>query len=194
MNKRILSIIYELCRPDSKISIGSLAEKYNVSQRTIRNDLHAVSGLLRENGLNGLQLKSGGIVCREDDFEKLLPFISDRDFYTYKLSKEERVNVAVSLLVNSAGYITLSAVADSLFVSRATVINDLESIKKYVKAANLEVLSHPNKGLRVDGLESDKRIFLMKLADIRSAGRNKDMAAEHISIQAGNRIIVKDPE
>lgn len=191
MNKRILSIIYELCGPDSKITISSLAEKYSVSQRTIRNDLHAVSGLLRENGLNELQLKSGGIVCREDDFEKLLPFLSDRDFYTYKLSKEERVNVAVSLLVNSAGYITLSAIADSLFVSRATVINDLESIKKYVKDGNLEVLSHPNKGLRVDGLESDKRVFLMKLAKIRYAGKSEDTAAEHISIQAGNRIIVQ---
>lgn len=85
--------------------------------------------------------------------------------------------MAVSLLVNSVGYITLSAIADSLFVSRATVINDLELIKKYVKAGNLEVLSHPNKGLRVDGLESDKRIFLMKLAGIRSAGKSKDMAA-----------------
>lgn len=49
--------------------------------------------------------------------------------------------MAVSLLVNSVGYITLSAIADSLFVSRATVINDLELIKKYVKAGNLEVLS-----------------------------------------------------
>lgn len=191
MNKRILSIIYELCRADSRISIGGLAEKYKVSQRTIRNDLNTVNRLLRENSLNELQLKSGGIVFREDDFEKILPFISDRDFYTYKLSKEERVKVAVSLLVNSAGYITLSAIADSLFVSRATVINDLEPIKKYVKAGNLEVLSHPNKGLRVEGLESDKRIFLMKLADIKSTGRHKDMAAEHISIQAGNRIIVQ---
>lgn len=124
MNKRILSIIYELCRADSRISIGGLAEKYKVSQRTIRNDLNTVNRLLRENSLNELQLKSGGIVCREDDFEKILPFISDRDFYTYKLSKEERVKVAVSLLVNSAGYITLSAITDSLFVSRATVIND----------------------------------------------------------------------
>lgn len=99
MNKRILSIISELCRTNSEITINSLAEKHKLSQRTIRNDLNAVSDFLRENNLDELHLKSGGIVRKGDDFEKILPFLSDRDFYTYKLSKEERVKVSVSLLV-----------------------------------------------------------------------------------------------
>lgn len=191
MNKRTLSIIYELCRLDAVVSIGSLAEKYKVSQRTIRNDLNAVSSLLRENHLAELQLKSGGIIYRADDFEKILPLVSDRDFYAYKLSKEERVKVAASLLVNSPGYITLSAIADSLFVSRATIINDLDAIKKYVRLGNLQVLSHPNKGLRVEGAESDKRMFLMKLVDLKTANGHQDMVAGHISVQAGNRIIIQ---
>ena len=185
MNKRIISIIYELCRPQAEITISRLAEKYKVSPRTVRNDLNAISSLLEENRLNGLHLKSGGVVCREDDFEKILPFLSDRDFYTYKLSKEERVRVSAALLVNSQGYMTISAVADSLFVSRATVINDLDDIKKYIKAGSLAVFSHPNKGLRVDGLESDKRMFLMKQADRR------DMAPGQVSVQAGNRIVIQ---
>lgn len=185
MNKRIISIIYELCRPQAEITISRLAEKYKVSPRTVRNDLNAISSLLEENRLNGLHLKSGGVVCREDDFEKILPFLSDRDFYTYKLSKEERVRVSAALLVNSQGYMTISAVADSLFVSRATVINDLDDIKKYIKAGSLSVFSHPNKGLRVDGLESDKRMFLMKQADRR------DMAPGQVSVQAGNRIVIQ---
>lgn len=185
MNKRIISIIYELCRPQAEITISRLAEKYKVSPRTVRNDLNAISSLLQENRLNGLHLKSGGLVCREDDFEKILPFLSDRDFYTYKLSKEERVRVSAALLVNSQGYMTISAVADSLFVSRATVINDLDDVKKYIKAGSLSVFSHPNKGLRVDGLESDKRMFLMKQADRR------DMAPGQVSMQAGNRIVIQ---
>lgn len=185
MNKRIISIIYELCTPQPDITISRLAEEYKVSPRTVRNDLNAISDLLRENHLSGLRLKSGGVVCREDDFEKILPFLSDRDFYTYKLSKEERVRVSAALLVNSQGYMTLSAIADSLFVSRTTVINDLDDIKKYVKAGSLSVFSHPNKGLRVDGLESDKRIFLMKQAD------RCDPARRQVSVQAGDRILIQ---
>lgn len=49
------------------------------------------------------------------------------------------------------------------FVSRATVINDLEDIK-IIKEGKLSVLSHPNKGLRVEGNESDKD-FLMRLVN-----------------------------
>lgn len=191
MNKRTLAIIYELCRADSNISINSLAEKHKVTQRTIRNDLNAVNDLLRENHLGELQLNPGGIICRNSDFEEILPFISGRDFYAYKLSKEERVKIAAALLVNTSEYITLSAIADNLFVSRVTVINDLSDTKEYIKQGNLHVLSHPNKGLRVEGLESDKRMFLMKLADLRSAGPQQDIVTEHISIQAGNRTIVQ---
>lgn len=65
------------------------------------------------------------------------------------------------MIVNSSDYITLATIADSLMVSRATVINDLKDIKKYIKEGNLDVISHANKGLKIDGLESDKRKFLL---------------------------------
>lgn len=191
MNKRTLSIIYELCGTGSEISIGSLAEKHQVSQRTIRNDLNTINGLLRENHLNELQLKSGGMICREEDFEKILLFVSDRDYYAYRLSKEERIKIAAALLVNSSEYITLSAIADSLFVSRMTVINDLDRTKEYIRTGNLRVISHANKGLRVEGLESDKRAFLMKLAGGRTAGENQDAVTGQISVQAGDRTVVR---
>lgn len=42
-------MIYELYSANSEISIGSLAEKFKVSQRTVRNDLSAINDLLREN-------------------------------------------------------------------------------------------------------------------------------------------------
>ena len=63
------------------------------------------------------------------------------------------------MLVTSSEYTTLSAIADTLFVSRATVINDLEEIKTCVKEGGLEVVSHPSRGLRVQGTESDKESF-----------------------------------
>lgn len=191
MNKRIVSMIYELYSANSEISIGSLAEKFKVSQRTVRNDLSAINDLLRENQLGEVRLKSGGKISCGEDFEKILLLISDEDFYTYKLSKEERIKIAASFLVSSSEYITLSAIADSLFVSRATVIHDLDEIKRFVREGNLQILSHPNKGLRVEGLESSKRLFLMKLADQKSPGNRQDVAAKAVSLQGGNRIVVQ---
>lgn len=197
MNKRTVSIINELNQLDRLIQISDLADQFQVSQRTIRNDLNAINEILRENSLTELELKSGGQIHRNEDFPKILGLVSDKDYYVYKLSKEERKTIAAAMLISSSEYITLSTIADSLFVSRATVINDLDDIKAYIRSGNLEVLSHPNKGLRVEGRESDKRLFLMGLggaADtIDTGGRaaEEDAASKYISVRAGNKITIQ---
>lgn len=178
MNKRTVSIIHELC--DSKEnSISGLAEKFQVSQRTIRNDLNLISDLLKENALPVIELQKGGVIQVPDDFQRISEVISGDDFYEYKLSKEERKKIASVMLVNAVGYLTLSAIAEALAVSRATIIADLDGIKKFIRKSSLEVLSHPNKGLRIDGKESDKRIFLMSLADMDPESR-QDMVQKQI--------------
>lgn len=63
MNKRIVSIIYELYHTNSENSISSLAEKFKVSQRTIRNDLNVINDFLREN-----QVRRGKAEKRRKDF------------------------------------------------------------------------------------------------------------------------------
>lgn len=190
MNKRTMSIITDLTKDDSFISIDDLAAKYEVSQRTIRNDINAVNEKLREYKLGELKLKSGGIIEKSKDFSEILGKIDGSDYYTYKLSQEERKKVAAALLINSSEYITLSTIADNLFVSRATIINDLDDIKEFIGHGKLEVVSHPNKGLRVEGTELNKRKFLMRLVD--NGDMHKPSGLEkQTSIQAGNSLIIR---
>lgn len=191
MNKRLVSIIYGLYNEEREVSLSHLAESYQVSQRTIRNDLNAIDDLLRENRLKELQVKSGRMSGCKEELEKLLLAVSDGDFYTYKLSKEERIRIAASLLVRAVGYITLSSIADSLFVSRATVIHDLDEIKSFVQKGGLQVSSHPNKGLRVDGAESLKRRFLMELARQKDSHGRRDVVAKNIGLGAADQITVQ---
>ena len=192
MNKRTVSIIQELIKSKNTIRIADLAETFKVSQRTIRNDLNAINDILRENGFRELELQSGGRIIRDKEFSGILSYVSMGNFYDYKLSKEERKNIASILLVNSSEYITLSAIADNLFVSRATIINDLDGIKEYMKEANLQVISHPNKGLRVEGKESDKRLFLMNLAGkMATENIEQNITMKHMSVQGGNKIVIQ---
>ena len=190
MNKRIISIIHEINK-NANCTISYLAKQFHVSERTIRNDLNAINDLLSASELPQLELKSGGTIIKSIEFGNILDYVSEGDFYNYKLSKEERIHVASALLVSSSDYITLSAIADNLFVSRATIINDLDDIKEYIKKGNLEVLSYPNKGLKVAGKESDKRYFLMNLVNFKGNTTEQNMVTKHISVQAGNRIIIQ---
>ena len=141
MNKRTLSILQQLCDPDLELTISGLAEENAVSERTIRNDLKAADDFLKENGLSGISIKNGGRIARESDISDILPKISTDDYYNYKLSGNERIAVACAMLTDASGYLTLSALADNLFVSRATVIHDLGEIKKKVRENRLEVIS-----------------------------------------------------
>ena len=91
-------------------------------------------------------------------------------FYTYKLSKEERRMLAAAILINTKDHITLSQIADILYVSRATIINDLDEVKRMLESGKLKVISHSNKGLRLEGLEGDKRLFLLRVMSVGSNG------------------------
>ena len=102
MNKRTVSIIRELGNVEKEMTIKGLAESFGVSQRTIRNDLNTINDALRENGLQEVILKRGGIIIRKADFPEVLNFVMQDDFYRYKLSKEERKRLAAVLLaINS---------------------------------------------------------------------------------------------
>ena len=195
MKKRTLSIIKNLAEQKKEYTIKSLAEEFKVSERTIRNDLNDISDILRENNFQELEIKSGGIIRTGENFSGILQLALKDDLYTYKLSKDERVQIAAALLVNSSEYITLSKIAETLYVSRATIINDLGEIKNYIGKAGLKVFSHPNKGLQVEGKESDKRLLLMRLKGENIECEKTDMAGEivakQISLQAGNKIILQ---
>lgn len=185
MNKRIVSIIQELSNLEKKIDIADLAAKYEVSQRTVRNDINAINDILKDHKLIELKLEKGGQIIRDRSFHEILYYVDEKDFYDYKLSKEERKKIAAVLLINSPGFITLLDIAEHMSVSRATVIGDLDGIKAYIKKGNLRVHSHPNKGLRVEGKESDKRIFLMKLVSYNLESEERDVVGKQIAIDNG---------
>lgn len=206
MNQRTNTIIHMLNDAREPLSLAELAAHFQVSQRTIRNDLNEINSTLRQHQLKTLTLK-GGHVLLPDDFDQSIPLLVSGDFYTYKLSREERKLVAAAILVNATGYVTLSEIADHLFVSRATIINDLDSIKAYIQQAGLEVQSHASRGLRVEGPESVKRFFLLELlAPGAQEGRQggatprecrltvevqQDVVSNLVSVQAGNRVIIQ---
>ena len=94
------------------------------------------------------------------------------------------------MLVSASGYVTLAEIAENLFVSRATVINDLGSIRAFVERGGPEVLSRANKGLCVIGKESVKRFFLMRMLR-GDLSEHREVLSRHISVEAGDRVIIQ---
>lgn len=161
MNKRTKDIVGELIRTDQTLTISDLSTHFGVSERTIRNDLNNINDWLGQNGLSLIKLGSNGRIEYRPEIEEVQKFVLENDFYSYKLSKEERKLIMAAILISSSEYTTLAKIADILFVSRVTVINDLDDVKRFISQEKLKVISHSNKGLRVEGEESRKRRMLL---------------------------------
>ena len=170
-----------------EITLDQLAEEYGASSRTIRNDLNEISQQLQQKGSEGLALRKGGIVQLPKGFAGVAARLLEADFYDYKMSKEERVEVASAVLVN----VTLSDLAELLVVSRATVINDLNDIKEFIRQGGMEVKSHPNRGLMVIGKEMARRSFLLRMLTEAENSKGSSAILEKVHLRKGNPITLQ---
>lgn len=165
MNKRAREIVrwmIEKKEYGESCTIHDLIQKFHVSERTIRYDLDDITSFLLENKQQALQFGDHGNILLQEDSDAIQKILGQHDFYSFKLSKEERMDMIKYLIVNANDYITLQQIADILFVSRSTVIHDVDEVRNQMVAHELEIASL-RKGLCVCGKESMKRILLLSL-------------------------------
>lgn len=101
MNQRSTKIVQLLSKEKDEITVSGFAEYFQVSQKTIRNDMKEINEILEKNKRGIIDIKSGGIVSIPADFKDSLSLLLEGNFYNYKLSKEERKKVASAIIVNS---------------------------------------------------------------------------------------------
>lgn len=184
MNKRSREILSQLITKteySQTISIQDLAEMFKVSSRTIRYDIEQINDYLKENHLQPLNLGKQGVINTQADITKARESLSEEGFYSFKLSREERVCFSAVMMICSDDYITLSEIADQLFVSRSTIIQDLEHIKSFFRERHLYVLSHSNKGLLLEGREIDKRNLLIDMIQSENSIFNAEPIFQHLT-------------
>lgn len=184
MNKRSREILSQLITKteySQTISIQDLAEMFKVSSRTIRYDIEQINDYLKENHLQPLNLGKQGVINTQADITKARESLSEEGFYSFKLSREERVCFSAVMMICSDDYVTLSEIAYQLFVSRSTIIQDLEHIKSFFRERHLYVLSHSNKGLLLEGREIDKRNLLIDMIQSENSIFKAEPIFQHLT-------------
>ncbi|MCB6289081.1 helix-turn-helix domain-containing protein, partial [[Clostridium] scindens] len=67
-----------------------------------------------------------GVIELQKDTDAIRMLLGQNDFYSFKLSKEERMHMILYLIANTGEHVTLQQLADILFVSRSTIIHDVD--------------------------------------------------------------------
>ncbi|MGG7056833.1 BglG family transcription antiterminator [Clostridium tertium] len=146
---------------------SEVADKLNLSDRTIRNYIKRLQDILLENGAEIIAKQGQGYtlqVNHEVNFETFLQknntdLIKKNDLHLDD-SKDRQYYILNKLLFEDA-YVLFDDLCDELFVSRSTLSNDFSEIRNSLKSYNLSVISKVKKGVYVEGDERDKRHFIM---------------------------------
>ena len=151
---------------DGKFNLDKLAETFNVNARTIRNDIVQIEDYLKSKNVKAtIEVKNKIItinMLKDIKLEDLVE-INYHDFYSDRISKEERILLILSDLCWSDGYLTIYDLADKYFVSRGTINSDIVSIKEYCDKNGINFVSARGKGIGIDEDEKNRRKYLASI-------------------------------
>ena len=166
MRKRSVVILNRFLGKTEKVySIQALAKEFEVSVKTIRNDINDINGFFAKNKLPELNIDENHIVRidRNSDIKKIHQALDNLNLYAYRLSSEERIIYIMTTLLMQNSYITMQRLADELRVTRITTINDFDIIKEQLAYYQIELISSAKKGVLLRGEYLNKIRMLVDL-------------------------------
>lgn len=164
--KRQSSILLELCEKVGEYyKANYFSDKFNVSLRTIQNDIKA----LKEETVsysNIFEIESKvpfGTRIKVLDNDKFTLYINTIKLQSDEMNsnyRDDRIYKILNFLLSQRKSISLTKCADYIYVSKSTLTSDLKDLEKILSKFSLHLVQM--KGyIWIDGLERDKRIFLM---------------------------------
>lgn len=162
----ILSVLIK--KGDEYCSSDFLAQKAMVSVRTVKSDIPVLNQLLKEDGSARIEsLKSKGyrlIPADQKKYDALCETVSVYRilFRSQSIEKANRgLFILQKLLAEEA--VKIDDLADSLFVSRSALKEDMSWVTDFIRSFHLELYSVPGKGLMVRGREQDIRSAMLEV-------------------------------
>ncbi len=153
MNQRTADILQELLRTADFQTIGSLAERLEVSGKTVSREIATVEAVLVPYGLTLQKKKGQGIrlVGSTAQKEQLREELAGKE--TKAFTPEERRSIIVSRLLPESEPVKLFALAQTLHVTDGTISNDLDKLEGWFRRHGLALVRRPGLGVYVEGGE-----------------------------------------
>lgn len=148
-------------------TIESLAKLYNVTSRTIRNDLEAINNEAVGNGLEMKIIKGKDVNLTITDKIRADQFISQITVEIQNsiifIDETSRAKYIIeSLLITHKKYLKLEQLASELYISQSRLSQDLKNVKKILANYHLTLEQIRGTGIRITGDTINKRKCLME--------------------------------
>lgn len=185
IDKRAIAILQYLREQNDYVNVKTLSNIFGVTDRTIRYDIDKIEKFLVKNGFEYLDREYGKGVRLQ--YSKGLGEFIDRFINTdtpfkYNYSKEERQKIIILQLLQTDEPMQISDFESLLYVSRNTVLRDLDEVEKWLNKKRLNFIRKPRIGLYIVGKEIDKRKAITDIA-------SKTIATEEMINYVSNKIV-----
>jgi len=166
LSKRAIEVLMELCNhPDEFLTGSYLAEKFQVSLRTIQGDMREIKEELKdETCVNIISKTSKGSSVEIRDYEEFSALINTlyQEYSSTILNYSGgRISTLLLVLLNKHRAISLYELEEQLHISSSTLQNDLKKVEEIIRKYDLEVFRSKNR-VMIDGPEPGKRRCLFE--------------------------------
>ena len=166
MKKRSTEILQRLLvNPNEELSLRKLADEYHVSEKTLKNDIQEIMEFTEESGYHAalffdsqkLRFHAG------QNIRGLANCVYAMNLYQYKMSPQERKIYIAVVLVCCQDYYSMQQLADELFVTRNTIINDCRLADEFFASYGIVFKAKSKRGIRIETDEEKTQSLLIGL-------------------------------
>ena len=162
MNERAFEILNQLIQKNYPIRINVFQEKFEVTSRTIRNDIFLINEFLSDNELPIINIIRGKgilLILTDNEIEKLEKLVQTQKEVVY-LTREERILDILLSVALSDKKIFLNKKEVKYLVSKSTIDEDMRQLRLKLNSYDIQLNSNPKLGLILKGKESIIRTML----------------------------------
>lgn len=178
---RLSQIIKKMNGRKGYIRISELAADFNVTVRTIRNDLSFLEEELSDNDVRiekdrylGVRLSKQGL--NEDEINRLIRYVhKDKDFFTFA----ERDNIIIETLLLARKPVTLNDLERLTLSSRTSLQKNMISCEQRFNHWQISIIKKPRTGILLKCTEKSWRnavlehiLFLLRQMDFQQLYNN----------------------
>ena len=166
MKKRSTEILQRLLKnPKEELELRKLTAEYRISEKTLKSDIQEMMEFTREADFNSALFCDShrlGLTDRQC-IRNLMDAVYSMDPYQYKMSPEERKVYITIVLLYHNGYYSMQQLADELYVTRNTIINDCRLVDDYLKKYEISFVAKSKKGILVRAEEEKIQNLLIHM-------------------------------
>lgn len=156
MNNRLIQILQYLSLLSEPVTSNELAAKFQVSTKTIQNDIKAINQRLKQHGASVESMRGIGYSLRVDQRDRFLEFLRQQEQAIHEsdlAEKDGRIRRLMEKLLLNTEYMKIDDLADELNWSRSTLQGDLKEVREILRQYGLTLEQKPGYGIKVAGDE-----------------------------------------